>query len=120
VKTVYISILAIFLTLISFAQNLVPNSSFEKFVGCPDYFGEMQKRVRSWNQPTNGTPDLYTKCGWKWVSVPKNIYGNVHPKSGDSYVGMNMLFSGSLDSEYIQVKLSQQLLKDSIYCLKYG
>ncbi|TVR40922.1 MAG: T9SS C-terminal target domain-containing protein [Cryomorphaceae bacterium] len=75
-----------------FAQNLVPNHSFEEFVdGCPSTFnGTVALGWERWAQ----SPDLFSTCvdpqnfsdslGW----VPWNGLGYQWPADGESYAGL--------------------------------
>ncbi|MFP5471532.1 MAG: hypothetical protein ACLGGV_08030 [Bacteroidia bacterium] len=62
---------------IAFAQNLVPNPSFEERTGCPDWLDEVYK-ADGWNGYYS--PDYLHKCSTNPdVSVPNNYFGYQPP-----------------------------------------
>ena len=90
--TQFFSLLLLLATSNLFAQNLVPNHSFEEFVdGCPSTFnGTVALGWQSWAV----SPDLFSTCvdpqnfsdslGW----VPWNGFGYQWPADGESYAGL--------------------------------
>lgn len=107
------------------AQNLIPNSSFEEHVRCPgvpDILDYPIELAIPWTTPTFST-DYFNACGSEWSSVPNNRVGYEHARTGQAYAGF-MLFAGSALSnpdlavrEYLQVPLTTELKRDSIYLL---
>lgn len=116
---VYIFLLTSFV--VNAQKNLVPNPSFEEpkptkpsrtftHGGYP-----FQKLVEPWYMPTSGTSDYYN-------SDRSNIYLNMPVKTARSGQGRTGLIVREYNerwkyTEYIQVKLIQPLVKDSLYCV---
>ena len=102
------------------AQNLIQNSSFERFKFCPVSFNNTElDMVRGWHQPTAGTVDYYNTCSVN-AGVPKNVFGNQLPKTGKGYIGLIAYAPGKLDyREYIQSEILLPLDKDEKYCMGY-
>jgi len=71
-----------------FAQNLVPNPSFEEYVNCPNDYGESFE-LRNWFIAISN-PDYFHACdGYNdTCGVPINVWGFQQPASGDGYIGM--------------------------------
>lgn len=96
-----------------FAQNLIPNPSFEDFEYCPTNFGQLTNNCASWEK-YDCSPDYYN-CG-------SNNYGaNIHcfPSHGSGSVGiLGKINSNCLNQEYVEnirAQLLQPLQKDSTY-----
>lgn len=91
--TRFFSLILLFITSATMAQNIVPNPSFEEFVdGCPATFnGTTALGWERWAE----SPDLFSTCvnpqnfndslGW----VPWNGFGYQWPSDGESYVGLS-------------------------------
>src|SRR6056297_2279561 len=90
--TRFFSLILLFISSNLFAQNLVPNYSFEEFVdGCPETFNGTV--ALGWERWANN-PDLFSACvepqslndslGW----VPWNGVGYQWPADGESYAGL--------------------------------
>lgn len=110
-------ILLSFLNIYCFGQsNLVPNHSFEDTVYCP--IGTAQPDALAvWYNPTSASPDYYNSCSPFGAGVPINDWGFQMAQSGNAYVGLATIGFNILDyREYLQVKLSEPLVKDQIYC----
>ena len=45
----------------AFAQNLVPNPSFENYSACPENISEIDFAL-PWTSTTGATPDYYNSC----------------------------------------------------------
>jgi hypothetical protein len=99
-------------------QNLIPNSSFELFETCPDYFSQFN-RLESWFTPTEGTSDYYNVCSTEGspVDVPNNFAGQQYPRTGRGYGGIISSNYGTNYNyrEYMEVPLISTLIKDSCY-----
>ena len=119
--------LLILLMLFSFggyAQNLVPNHSFEVLDSCPDMPGQLNY-AQGWfsNLPMGGSCDLYHTCApFGYTSVPTNTYSGYQiPKTGSGYAGFCTYGGNNLSGEfreYIEVELLQALISGKSYCIK--
>ena len=111
-------ILTIFISLLSFGQNLVPNPGFDNFSSCPTGLNEAYK-LDDWFYVTNhfGTPDLYATCGPAAVGVPASTGGTQNPRSGTAYAGFVVYASMWSPNwrEYLQVKLTSPLVAGESY-----
>lgn len=109
----------IFHTLL-FAQNLVPNSSFESYTHCPTTYSQFEF-INNWTLPNSGTTDLYSNCEkelWSHVSVPHNFFGWQAPQDGNAYVGIYTYYHDDY-REYLQIELADTLVKDAIYTVQF-
>jgi OmpA-OmpF porin, OOP family len=77
-----------FTSLLTKAQNLVPDSSFEKAHRLPTKKDNSLTCTTNWMSPTNGASDYYHKKGKSHAGVPRNIFGKQKPHSGDAYAGI--------------------------------
>lgn len=113
---------------VSFAQNLVPNPSFET-VNCQNSFflpwGCTIENNLPWTATTLGSPDSYNSChsGSNYMyGTPENYTGSQHAKSGNGYAG---IFTYSTEQgqdeyrEYISVAMSSDLQAGSSYKISY-
>lgn len=115
------------------AQNLVPNGSFENFTNCPNTFGQIY-RADDWFQPHKypwsnsvtfcSSSDYYNSCddSTSFVSVPTSQNGYQFAHTGTAYAGICYYFflqNGNAFREYIEIKLSQTLVANKKYNLKY-
>jgi OmpA-OmpF porin, OOP family len=112
----------------SFAQNLVPNPGFEEYLTCP---GSMSLSPQEFNIPHwkgigIATPDYFNKCGRGDADVPYNWAGVAEAFEGNAYTGIFAYLNkpdSNLDlnnyREYLQCKLVQPLIKDSIYIVEF-
>jgi hypothetical protein len=110
--------------------NLVPNSSFEDTVNCPNFNsyssstspGGNMFDVKDWHGDNMLSPDYYHECtGFSTFSIPSNSAGFQYARSGEAYCGI-FAFAYSpnqnLDMrEYIYVKLDEEnaLKEDALY-----
>ena len=109
----------------SFAQvNLVPNSSFEIYDTCPNYYGQIF-RAQPWFSPTTGTPDYFHSCingdvlYGNLLGVPLNAFGFQTAKTGTAYAG-EYFTENYLDyREYIEVKLLSPLQVGTKYFVSF-
>lgn len=100
---------------ISFAQNLVPNSSFEQYTQCPNDYGDIDKATH-W-ESYSVSPDYYNRCTVNPdISVPYNGLGYQQPSSGDAYTGFHTYadFYPNV-REYIAVQLDSNLVIGAEY-----
>jgi hypothetical protein len=97
----------------AFAQNLVPNYSFETYSACPSGPCEWQ-RPTGWNNVNMmtgcgayGTPDYFHTCGAGFSRLPYNGYLTVNPHTGNAVMGF-LTWSGSLSPNFREL-VSRQL-----------
>jgi len=100
------------------AQNLVPDSSFEKNKIIPVDFSAINASY-TWNMPSLGTTDLFCTCDKKrkkisLVDVPQNPMGYQEAHSGTCYAGL-FAFSHGDYREYLQSPLKAPLEKNKTY-----
>jgi len=102
----------------AFGQNLVPNPSFELAKADPteNITATNNFTCEEWGTATKGTPDYYTLKRTSNFSAPANFWGIRAPHFGDAYVGIVVNHIGLDMYEYLQVKLTQKLVKDNYYC----
>jgi OmpA-OmpF porin, OOP family len=104
------------------SQNLVPNGGFENYRACPGNYiqNPAEFQVDSWASPSIGTPDYFNVCSNGEADVPHNWAGVSDPYEGVGYTGLYMWFAnGKNYREYLQVELSESLMKDSLYYLEF-
>src|SRR5688500_323733 len=82
-------LLLMFLPVFTSAQELVTDPGFEALKRCPVGISMLHNSAY-WFSPTNGTPDLFNKCGGNrtMVGVPRNTCGKQTPYEGDGYAGL--------------------------------
>lgn len=114
--------------LLSRAQNLVVNPSFEEHTSCPTganatTYHNTITLVTGWGTPTISS-DYFHVCGDEWTGVPSNHLGYAYqyPQNGDAYAGFS-LWSGSWGipgnaAEYLEGSLSSPLEQDSFYLVE--
>jgi len=104
----------------SYAQNLVPNSSFEVYSMCPVGLGMGGAlQCNPWLSPFN-TSDYFNGCADPtFCGVPANFQGYQPAHTGFAYTGMYFWIQGSYYREYIQVQLLQPLQADSCYMIGF-
>lgn len=70
----------------SYAQNLVPNPSFEDTVSCPTGLAQLYK-AQNWIS-FGYTPDYFNSCNNTGVSVPNSVFGFQYAHSGNGMAGL--------------------------------
>lgn len=108
----------------AWAQNLVPNPSFEELIRCPHSFSTDRKDfiVPGWVSATRGTPDQFHACSWGEADVPYNWAGSSNAKTGKGYVGIYVWMSRTDDNnyrEYIQCELAEPLRSGARYRVEF-
>ncbi len=104
------------------AQNLVPNPSFEEYFSCPGDFSQSANefRVKGWRSANSGTPDNFNECSMGEAGVSYNWAGVAEPFEGRGYVGIYLWMNSDNNyREYLQCKLLEPLLKDSLYEIEF-
>jgi hypothetical protein len=108
--------------LISNAQNLVPNPSFEIISECPLSLAEFGDLVENWNS-FSITPDIFNVCnndGLGTAGVPNNALGTQAPVSGSGYAGLILYASTQQNErEYIGCELTNPLLPGIEYTIYF-
>jgi hypothetical protein len=115
-----------------FAQNLVPNPSFEDYDECPYNQGHLHAPyVQHWADPTGTSSDYFNACATPnyWIVVPASVFGYQFPRTGDAYAGIILwgdsfgldfpVMSFPHPREYVEVKLTEVLQADTLYCLEF-
>ena len=123
---------AMLLSLCVFAQNLVPNPSFENVnaVVCDPFTAiDFDTCNTDWYTPTLGTPDLFstTIAQSCWNFQPNSTYpgpiglkGPQLPRTGDVMAGFFASTIAGFDQrEYVQVQLTQALEPCRLYRVSF-
>ena len=102
----------LFVDISAFAQNIVPNSSFELYATCPDAFTPFSD-VTGWSTYRE-TPDYFNSCAaaGTWSHIPSNAFGYQSPVTGNAYAGIcthGTQGSDTIFREYIGRQLSTTL-----------
>lgn len=96
-----------YLALPAWAQNLVPNWSFEEYTECPSDFSSFGNTI-GW-QSIGGSPDLLNECCMtQFVGVPASYLGYQEPATGNGYAGLGTFHY--TDREFMQAELSAPLI----------
>ncbi len=106
----------------AFSQNLVRNAGFEQFEQCPGGYSEASHEfaVPHWRSAGMGTPDYFNRCSTGEANVPHNWAGVSDAFEGEGYAGVFTWMAIDYQyREYLQCRLSQPLLKDSLYTLRF-
>ena len=103
----------------NYAQNLVPNPSFETFTSCPLYPGDIYKAV-PWQGVNSTTTDYFNACSVDW-GVPVSFLNPFqYARTGDAFAGFVALGNSTTNyREYLQVQLDSTLMADSCYFLSF-
>ena len=100
------------------AQNLIPNSSFEEYTGCPGPNVFLQHTL-FWKKMENhaGTPDQFlSDCPYNKVGQSE-MAKNQFPHSGNGFIGL--FAHGDQLREYAIVKLKEPLVAGRIYEVEF-
>lgn len=103
------------------AQNLVPNGSFEDYTTCPGSYSRnpAEFRVNDWRSLTWGSPDYFNACSEGEAAIPYNWAGVSDAFEGHGYVGLYTYMAIKDYREYLHTKLTEPLIKDSIYHIEF-
>ncbi|MCT4582550.1 MAG: gliding motility-associated C-terminal domain-containing protein [Flavobacteriales bacterium] len=113
-------------------QNLVPNSDFETFTGCPIGPGQITNAT-GWTNPDTSSADYFHSCNTGGfplpsLSVPSNIMGYQQARSGNAYGGIicnEVINFPPLPAfeddyrEYLQVQLTAPLVAGTEYEVEF-
>jgi len=106
-----------------YAQNLVPNGSFEQYYKCPGSYSVTRsgKIAPGWVSPSTGTPDLYNSCSYGEAGVPVNWAGKSKAFSGNGYAGIYLYIHGRSKEyrEYLQAEFTAPLQGDVKYIVEF-
>lgn len=107
-----------------YAQNLVPNPSFEEHEYCPTGTTHLHNSVDDWYS-WQESPDYFHSCNNDLsgtAGVPGNAWGYQYPIIGEAYVGIFTYASHMVDGrEYIAVPLMSPLeIGESYYIMFYA
>jgi hypothetical protein len=123
-KKTFSLFISLFFFKFSFAQNLVPNPSFEDTVGCPHGLANMQDAV-GW-AAYRYTPDYFNPCNYSCSScnngqaaVPSNICGYQEPRTGDAYAGFGTYVNGASLREWMGAQLTDSLIIGKRYNVEF-
>ncbi len=120
-KTIFV-ILIILAQGISYAQNLVPNPSFEEYSQCPHNMGQIQSAT-PWFMPYYWvlSSEYYNMCDSTTGGVFP-IYLSQKPRTGNGLAGIVFYTSPTATQEYreyIEVLLNKPLDSNKTYCISY-
>lgn len=109
-----------------FAQNLVPNPSFEDTLSCPEIFSDITKCAYWFNAQQYSSADYYHTCSSHWsqqATIPQNAGGYQSPLSGNAYSGIVLeytdLFTNQVYTEFLEVKLIEPLTNEKTYKITF-
>lgn len=103
----------IFSAVCGYAQNLVPNGSFEQYSSCPNSTGQLSN-TGNWNW-AGATTDYYDSCSPQGnMSVPLNIYGYQYAFEGSAYIGMNVYAINESGSPFYAREPAQTAMNNSL------
>ena len=118
-----VTLILFFIVNFSFAQNLVPNWSFEDTVACPVGIGCIFDAV-GWSSYSQ-TPDYFNQCntstnGTDYAGVPGNYLGYHFAKTGVAYAGFYAFTTAARNiREIIGIQLNQTLIKGEKYFVSF-
>jgi OOP family OmpA-OmpF porin len=106
-----------FISFGGWAQNLLPNPSFETFTTCPvGTNGGQPLECTPWINATSGTSDYFNACALPGtVSVPINYFGWQYAHTGNAYAGSYYKLANFVYREYIQAPLLEPLVAGQYY-----
>lgn len=120
--------------------NLVPNPSFEEKDSCGDGWRAIDLRCKEWFTPmlyldtafnpyipnNYGSSDYFNVCNTIGFQTPDNAAGFQYPHSGVAYAGFALLtvkhppnYPYQNYKEYIEIQLTQKLVKGRKYCVEF-
>lgn len=121
-RIIALTLIAGTISFYAFTQNLVPNPGFEYYKNCPGDHSQAAHEfsVTGWGSATRGTPDHFHSCSAGEANVPHNWAGVSEAFEGKGYTGIYLWMNDTNDyREYLQCKLMQPLMKDSIYRISF-
>jgi hypothetical protein len=107
---------------VAFAQNLLPNPSFELYSQCPDNENQVEYAT-GWSNYSSSTPDYFNSCSQNPdFSIPDNWAGYHQDLTGKAYCGIGVYaYPSSVPNlrEFIGRKLSTPLLIGGKYNVSF-
>jgi OOP family OmpA-OmpF porin len=130
---------SIFLHSLVYAQNLVPNYSFENYTKCVNAYVEFNGYVSNWigSDPSGGLSYCTSQCPDSSMkdasaSIPYNCLGFEYARTGVSYIEMETFVNNTNDTaqpfpgngykdyrNYIEAKLTDSLLPGISYYVTF-
>lgn len=112
-----------FCTVVGYAQNLVPNFSFEQYSSCPNS-GDQIQYATGWSKVSeiNTTPDYYNACSTpSTTGVPKSsLLYQPDIRNCGAYIGLGIWsYTGNNDREQVGIQLNQPLVIGQKYFLSF-
>ena len=110
----------LFINHLGWAQNLVPNPSFEEHDTCPDN-GDQIWLAQPWTNVLGGI-DYYHECGISEYSIPVNRGGGGYANSGQAYIGFGVWAISSFGSnarEFVGAELIDALIPGKRYTVEF-
>ncbi|MFH2143484.1 MAG: T9SS type A sorting domain-containing protein [Bacteroidota bacterium] len=108
-------------SLITYAQNLVPNPSFEEYSVCPDNGSQLERAVDWFVYYIS--PDYYNRCAnfSSGFSIPENWTGHQCANIGNGYIGIYTYIShpNTLFREIIFSELNDTLTIGTKYFISF-
>lgn len=104
-RTIAITLYLLFCMAGLYAQNLVPNGSFEYHTTCPP-LPSFTTNTLNWRDYHGGTTDLFDTCGGKAVKVPDNFSGYQPAADGHAYAGTIAYPNNAHPDEYTEYLVS--------------
>ena len=113
-RIIFLLIFSSSVHLIAQSNNLIPNPSFEFYKALPNDVAQAPRCVSSWKIPNLvGSAEYYhSDCITKKAGTKRNHFGRQTPHTGKAYIGLCIT---KKHREYLQVKLTQSLIKDKQY-----
>jgi hypothetical protein len=105
---------------LGYAQNLVPNGSFEQYTTCPTYFG-LAHFCEGWLNLYTQSADYFNSCNTNGVvDVPLSQFGYQYPAEGEGYMGMaTYVYNQPEYREMIGIQLAEPLQIGVPVCLSF-
>ncbi len=120
-KLLFLFPLFLFSVMITKAQNLVPNASFEEYIDCPTAGEQMYNCADWWSAGlANTTPDYFNACSINPSVAPPHVnYGYQVPFSGIAYALVVTYYKPVYYREYIQAMLNLPLIAGNQYYVSF-
>jgi hypothetical protein len=106
------------ITASEYAQNLVPNPSFETYTTCPTASSQIYYAV-PWTGPTTNSTDYFNACS-PTRGIPSVAGGYYQwPRTGNGYAVFWAAFNGVNYREYLQAPLTNSLISGNCYYIEF-